>query len=282
VHHKYYKKLCIFINIQNILLLLLKMQTITYQVPLPTIGQRVNISTSPTQYVVFSIENQRLPYDSILIKPIDSDGLSRLVITNGRWQVDKYTDDHTVAFLPTISAPIFSVPTVSIPASIGLRPNAPNPTLVSNQLYYDLPTNTGNILTVPEPIVNPYGNQGLDYSIPVPNPNDVRVGDVGTFTVGGRVGRAHWYGFTVTKVVKPGKTIEVEFDTPVLVGKEQLITTPGINGIGWTHSKPPQSKYRTLQYRNPGRWMFKGVPAKDMNGTITMGQKITGSEQGIF
>ncbi len=262
------------------------MQTITYQVPLPSINQQVNISTSPTQYVVFSIENQHPPYDSILIKPIDSDGLSRLVITNGQWQVDKYNDDHVVTFLPTISVPTPTIsvptPTISVSGSIGLRSNVPNPTLTQNQLYYNLPMSSGNILTVPEPVVNPYGRQGLDYSIPVPNPNDIRVGDVGTFTVGGRVGRAYWYGFTVTKVVKPGKTLEVEFDTPVLVGKEQSVQTPDPSGVGWRYYTPEQSKYRTLQYRSPGRWMFKGVSAKDMNGTITMGQKVTGSEQGIF
>ena len=240
------------------------MQTVTYQVTLPVVNQRVNISTTPIQYTVVLIEKQFPPYDNVLIKPVNSDELSRLVIINGKWQVEKYNDDHIITFQP------------NTPPNI--RPMVPNP------LYYDLPTaNPTNTLIMPQPVFNPYGNQGLNYNIPEPNPNDIRVGDVGTFTTGGRVGRARWYGFTVTKVVKPGKTLEVVFDSPILVGKEQLVTTPAPGGFGWTHHTPEQNKYRTLQYRRPGKWLFKGIPAKDMiDSSIRMGQKLSGTEEGIF
>ena len=102
------------------------------------------------------------------------------------------------------------------------------------------------------------------------DPNQIQVGNVGTYQTGGRYGRAYWDGFVVTRIISPGKKIEVEFDTPI-----DLPNEPHDNN-------PKRSKTRILEYRRPGRWMFKGLPAKDMFGHISMGQKRTEVEQGWF
>lgn len=111
----------------------------------------------------------------------------------------------------------------------------------------------------------------------------VKVGDVGTYERGGKYGRTYWDGFVVTKVINP-KKIEVEFDEPIRVGKEEMQSKPAPNGGGYAviWYIPEENKYRTLEYRRPGKWMFKGVQAKDMFGFITLGEKRTEIEQGYF
>lgn len=114
------------------------------------------------------------------------------------------------------------------------------------------------------------------------DPYQVQIGDVGTYTRGGQYGRQYWTGFTVIRVLTPGKTIEVQFDEPILIGKEESSQKLALNGIGWIHYIPEENKIRTLEYRRPGRWMFKEVLAKDMYGSISMGERRTEIEQGIF
>jgi hypothetical protein len=115
------------------------------------------------------------------------------------------------------------------------------------------------------------------------NPSEIQVGDVGTYTRGGQYGRQYWDGFTVTKIVTVGKKIEVEFDKPILVGDEKALSkpVPGSDYLVIWYT-PEEYKYRTLEYRRPGKWMFKGVPAKKLFGSISMGEKRTEIEQGYF
>jgi hypothetical protein len=116
-------------------------------------------------------------------------------------------------------------------------------------------------------------------TLPTINP-EIKVGDVGTYTRGGRVGRQYWDGFVVTKIITPGKKVEVKFDIPIRIGKEEYIQIENPNGPGWIRYLPKNSDIRILEYRRPGRWMFKGVPAKDMSGSISFGEKRTEIEQG--
>jgi hypothetical protein len=108
----------------------------------------------------------------------------------------------------------------------------------------------------------------------------IKIGDVGTYTKGGQYGRAYWYGFTVTKIIS-SKKVEVQFDCAILIGKEEVSRKELPNGF-YNYFIPEENKFRTLEYRKPGRWMFKGVPAKDMFGSISFGEKRIELEQGYF
>lgn len=68
-------------------------------------------------------------------------------------------------------------------------------------------------------------------------------------------------------ILSPGKTIEVEFDNPILVSLDEIIHQGAII--------PERNKYKILEYIRPGRWMFKGVSSRDMEGVISMGEKRT-------
>lgn len=114
------------------------------------------------------------------------------------------------------------------------------------------------------------------------DPTQIKVGDVGTYTKGGRYGRTYWDGFIVTKILSLGKKIEVEFDNPIRVGKEEMEQIDNPDGFGWINFIPEKNKFRVLEYRKPGRWMFKGVTAKDTFGSISFGEKKTEIEQGYF
>lgn len=107
----------------------------------------------------------------------------------------------------------------------------------------------------------------------------VNVGDVGTYTRGGQYGRKYWDGFVVTKIISP-RSVEVEFDKPILLADEEPISIAG--EVGVIYQIPEERKIRILEYRRPGRWMFKGIPANKMSGHIYMGEKKTGAEEGIF
>lgn len=72
------------------------MQTITYTLILPRVGDRVTISDVTNIYTVYQIENIRPPYDSVVIRNNTSGDLSRIVITNGKWQVQYYPVEHTI------------------------------------------------------------------------------------------------------------------------------------------------------------------------------------------
>jgi hypothetical protein len=74
------------------------MQTVTYNVDVPIVGQHVLIRGVPQEYEVYNIESTRPPYDSVLIKQLNGDLVSRLVITNGKWQVQGYNHPHQVMF----------------------------------------------------------------------------------------------------------------------------------------------------------------------------------------
>jgi len=95
----------------------------------------------------------------------------------------------------------------------------------------------------------------------------VQVGSVGTLTVGGQVGRAYWTGFVVKQVLKPGKQVVIVWDSPVRLST--VYDTPSV-------------VESVLEYRRPGRWLPKGVTYKNMNGSISFGNRVNGYEQGIF
>lgn len=76
-----------------------EMQTVTYTVELPKIGDTVRISDIPDTYIIYGIESVSPPYDSILVQNVVTDSLSRIVITNGRWQIQYYSIPHTVTLI---------------------------------------------------------------------------------------------------------------------------------------------------------------------------------------
>ncbi len=83
------------------------MQEITYLTHIPKIGERVVITIKdpsgvtplPGRFVVTVLENDVPPYDSVLIENVITKKHTRLVITNGRWQVEYYDKPHDVEFL---------------------------------------------------------------------------------------------------------------------------------------------------------------------------------------
>lgn len=82
------------------------MQTVTYVVHLPRIGEKVNIDLLPQgKYTVTSIETQN-PIDSVIIVDDNTGTQSRLVIVNGKWQVQNFNHPHNVNFtkLPQTSS----------------------------------------------------------------------------------------------------------------------------------------------------------------------------------
>ncbi len=81
-------------------------------------------------------------------------------------------------------------------------------------------------------------------------------------------------GFTIRRILTQGKMIEVEFDNPILVTNDEIIRQ--------SYIIPESKKFRILQYRSPGIWRFKGVSEPDMEGYISMGEKLTSSKDGIF
>lgn len=114
------------------------------------------------------------------------------------------------------------------------------------------------------------------------DPLEIVVNDVGTYTTGGRYGRTYWKGFVVTEVITPGKKIKIELDVPILIGEETMTQIDNPDGYGWITFIPESNKTRILEYRRPGRWMFKGETAKNRKGEISFGEKKTGAEEGIF
>lgn len=214
------------------------MQTVVYTIHLPVINEIVRISSIPEDYIVDTIENQQPPYDSVLIRPLDGESLSRLVIINGKWKVEAYNEPHDITFHNRLTQPLITTAT---------RPLIPIP--------------------APNNITN--------------DPYQIKVGNVGTYSTGGKVGREYWNGFEVIEIISPGKSIRVAFDDPLLIGKEEPVAVPDLNNTV-RYYIPEEYKFRILQYRRPGKWMFKGVPAKDMHGSITIGTKRTGGEEGIF
>lgn len=76
------------------------MQTVTYIVQKPVLGQKVKITGLGGKYIVKHLENQYPPYDTVLIHPKDAPTLiSKLVITNGKWQLEGYNQPHEVQFI---------------------------------------------------------------------------------------------------------------------------------------------------------------------------------------
>ena len=194
------------------------MQIIVHTAYRPVINEYVRISGINGEYIIDTIENET-PYNSVLIKSVNNNLLSRLIIINGKWQVEGYNTAHDITF---------------------------------NKFSKHLTTLT---------------TRGF-----IDDPNQVKVGDVGTYTKGGRVGREYWDGFDVIEVIKPGKSVRVLFDRPISIGNEDFIQIPDTE----------ENRFRILEYRRPGRWMFKGVTAKNTSGSIRMGIKKIGGEEGMF
>ena len=111
------------------------MQTVTYRVQLPHIGDRVLISGIGDTYLIHSIENIQPPYDSILIHPInDYNDISRLVIINGKWQIQYYNKPHNINFVTRSTAAkhrSFDVKSIRFPSydedSSYISPDSINP-----------------------------------------------------------------------------------------------------------------------------------------------------------
>ena len=114
------------------------------------------------------------------------------------------------------------------------------------------------------------------------DPSQIQVGDVGNYIHGGQYARKYWDGFTVTQIILPGRKIQVQFDRPLLIGKEQPTTNSALGSVGWIPTIPEENKNRVLEYRRPGKWMFQGITAKATFGHIQMGEKKIRAKEGIF
>ena len=102
------------------------MQTVSYAVPLPQMGQQVTLSAGnqTQQYTVSALETTA-PVDSILLNRIptaeDPQPLTtRAVIISGKWQINGLTNEHTLIFAQQPSVP------VSVPTFLGLAPSGPS------------------------------------------------------------------------------------------------------------------------------------------------------------
>jgi hypothetical protein len=88
------------------------MEVVNYEVPKPVIGDAVQISTNDDDYTIYALGNKAPPYDNVIIlhdatKNDPQPSYSRLVITNGKWQVHYYDEPHDVTFLKkVVKAPI--------------------------------------------------------------------------------------------------------------------------------------------------------------------------------
>ncbi len=97
------------------------MQTITYVVDMPTPGQKLNINPFTEPFTVDKIETYH-PTDSIIISNDITKAQSRLVIINGKWQVEHYNSPHSIIF--QTSPPTIQQPNIQTsPGSIIQRPN---------------------------------------------------------------------------------------------------------------------------------------------------------------
>lgn len=112
----------------------MKKQHITYIVHLPVIGESVTISGIPVTFHVYQIESEIPPYDSVLIKNIDRGDVSRLVITNGEWQVEHFNIPHEITFSDAtpISHKIISTIPQQITPTILRTPPIPQKKNISN------------------------------------------------------------------------------------------------------------------------------------------------------
>lgn len=91
------------------------MQTVTYIIHLPRIGEKVVIDVLPEgKFTVNYIETHN-PTDSVVIINDDTGELSRLVITNGKWQVNYFAHPHNINFieLPRIHTTINQTATIN-------------------------------------------------------------------------------------------------------------------------------------------------------------------------
>ena len=149
---------------------------------MPVVGQKVIIDILPDEYTVSQIEKYN-PTDSVLISNNRTHEISRLVITNGKWQIEYFSEPHVVQFrtetktqripiipLPTVQkSPIIPLPTVQKSPIIPLpnvqkSPIMPLPT-VQKSPPRDLPT-AQKSPTRELPIVFPGGLGGSVVPLP--------------------------------------------------------------------------------------------------------------------
>lgn len=117
-------------------------QILIYTVPMPKVGQKVNIiyDDKNDSYVISEVEKKSLPYDSILIHPVnDPNSISRAKIINGEFQIPGFATKHTLAFVPEVNESTHENVTIPIlssssqPAYVGVPqviklPSLPNTT----------------------------------------------------------------------------------------------------------------------------------------------------------
>lgn len=204
------------------------MQTLTYFVPVPRISDHVSISTTNIPYIIIRFENASPPYDSVIIRNLETQEESRLVVINGLWKVQNYPIDHAVTFHNSTT-------------DHRIIPVTPNDT---------------------------------DHQIVPAVLNDrdhIDIGSVGTRQEGGRVGRSYWNGFTVTRVLSPGKKVEVVFDDPVDIEADKKSTVT-------------DRRTRILELRKDNIWRIRGETQKETkyNSSIWFGERKTGAEEGYF
>lgn len=84
------------------------MQTVTYTVHNPIIGENVTISGLVDNFVVESYEKDMPPYDTVIIRNIRTNDFSRLIIGSGVWIVQYYAIPHIVTFHGVANNPVFA------------------------------------------------------------------------------------------------------------------------------------------------------------------------------
>ncbi len=140
------------------------MQTVVYNIILPSIGNNVEISNIADRYTVYQIENTMPPYDKIIIRNNLTGDLSRMVITNGKWQIQYYPMEHEITIIPSIT-PTINTQRISIP-------KFPNPTIsnpiVSNPTFSN-PTISNPIVSNPV-VSNPVVSNPIVSNPVVSNP----------------------------------------------------------------------------------------------------------------
>lgn len=126
------------------------MQSITYVVPLPVAGDTVIISDVNEPYSIHKMESVGPPYDSAVIVNDNTGVLSRIIIANGKWQIQHYPVSHTITFKSSPTLKVESKPLSSIgfePLPTESKPSLNVP--IESKLSLNVPIESKPSLNVP-------------------------------------------------------------------------------------------------------------------------------------
>lgn len=138
------------------------MQTVTYQIRLPNIGEHLDING--TQFVVDNYENSSPPYDRIIIQNLNDNTLTRLVITNGNWQPDS-GDIFTINFATSIITPPITTPQINAQRGIFHETENVSGSRKRTGVIIDYPFTITTIISQSEIVVN-FGSSFPDHKYP--------------------------------------------------------------------------------------------------------------------